>query len=231
MAILGDTVEAIAPFDRYPAGAYPTEIVAVAFMGGKWYGLTNFVPPRAGRVQIRPNGALRYCPSAPAAGSSPSWCCRCVYLDPFNISAFGRDDEIDLFWLDSYLPWMAFPDSGQERQRMWHGQVRPGELARPTKIWDLPGPHSYCEYPIYIRVGQDRYDVLYTCLLYGLPHTVSRDLMYLRDVLHPDLRGPQRSVSLEYSSCEAVVLPQRRVVALWFKSEPQEYWKRLTVRA
>jgi hypothetical protein len=226
MAILGDSAEATLP-DK----AYPTNIVALAFTSGKWYGLVNVGTTQAKQgIESTKSGAALLALGPGGWEQAELVMPGIVVARPgaSGVSAFGHDDSIDVFWLDRYLPPLAFPDSGLDRERMWHAHVHPGQLATAKKIWDLPGPHSYCEDPIYLRIGSDRYDLLYTRLSYGLPRSVSRDLMYLRNALRPGLGGPQQSACLEYSCCEAVALPERRVAAMWLRAEHKESWKKPT---
>jgi hypothetical protein len=220
MAVLGDAVEASAPFKRYPAEAYPIEISAVAFLEGKWYGVTDFLPPQGGPGTDPTKFGVALLPFYADGWEQPQLVLPGVALGSLGASACGHDDTIDLFWIDLYLPRMAFPDSGLEREQLWYARVRPGQPGSPRKLCDLPGPHSHCLSPTYLRVDSDRYDLVYARSLSVWPGSYSTDLMCLPNVLQPDLTGPRHCAPMKEGSgwsLQAAGLPDHRAVALWLE--------------
>ena len=225
MAVIGSqAVEGCQFFTGYPPDCtWVNPMKDVYFANGRWHAVFNLYAtkstPEPGSgialAEFDASGWSKPAVIVPKAGAHPIW-------------SFSDGSRIDLFWAERYMPFLAFPDSGMERQRVKHARIEPGGKTRIETVYECPkmrllGFGSDDRTLRTVRLDAERYDLLLERHNTGLSWLIESKsgLMYVGDVLStwPASAGPLAHY-YDFNDCLALVLPGRRLQIVW-DEEPE----------
>ena len=228
MAVVGPQgVEGRGFFAGYPPDcSWADPMQDVCYADGRWYAVFNL---------YRPKGAPESGCDIALVGFDASGWSEPIVVVPNEAShaiwCFSERTRIDLFWADYYLPFLAMPDSGLERQHLKHTRFAPGEKGRIETVYTSPqmrlfgfGSDDQIVRPL--RITADRYDLLTERHFTGLFHLVGvpppkSELFHLVNVRSAwaATAGPLARY-YSFRDCVALVLPDGRVQLVW-DEEPE----------
>ncbi|GMU24689.1 MAG: hypothetical protein AMXMBFR13_47620 [Phycisphaerae bacterium] len=213
MAVISsDGIEGSAFFDGYPASHGWRDVPDdLAYAEGKWHAL--LILPDSPANSPRNHPALISFDSRgwnrPQRIETDDWLAG-SRLIPYT-------GGFDLLWTKYYLPFLAFPDSGQDRQHLLQARIRQGVASSPRALYEFPKlPFTDC-YPVpIVRKSEGIYDLFYRRSGLG-----GIQLLHVRDVAHNWL-GWTEVVHDCTSFRDPLVLPvtDGKMQVLWFHDAP-----------
>jgi hypothetical protein len=218
MAVIGpEAVEGHQLFSGYPPDCeWADPMQDAGYAGGRWYGVFNLHPSKDAQDG---NCGIALAEFDASGWSSPKVVVPNVWSDP--IWGFSDGPRFDLFWTETYLPFLAFPDSGQDQQRLKHARIEPGRKIKVQTVYECPmlrllgfGRDDRVIRPV--RLEANRYDLLVERDYGGLLWELKPELRHVRDIL---AAWPASSGALArywfFGDCVAVALPGPRLQLVW----------------
>jgi hypothetical protein len=223
MAVIGlEGIEGYQLFNGYPPDCgWADPMQGVGYANGRWYAVFN--------LYASTDAQHGDCGIALAEFDATGWSKPTVVVPnelAHPIWNFSEGTHVELFWAEEYLPFLAFPDSGLDRQRVKHARI---EADRGVSV------HTAYESPMLrllgfgwddrvirpVRVEPNRYDLLVERNYGGLLYPREPELRHVANVLSA---WPVSSGALArywyFGDCVAVVLPGRRLQVIW-DEEPE----------
>jgi len=135
------------------------------------------------------------------------------------------EDMRHVFWLEFYLPWFAFPDSGLDRLRMHHGFARPGSKVESRVAYQFEFHHGegYNDFKL-IERAPNRIDLVYESYR-GLPSAdepLRSDLYHVGNVFRSGGKRAKRIATIE-NCAKTVCLPlDDGIQVIWMDDQGKE---------
>ena len=218
MAVIGpEAVEGYQLFGGYPPDCGWTDPMQdVGYADGRWYAVFNLYPSKDAQHD---DGGIALAKFDASGWSKPTVVVPKECAHP--IWSFSEGTRVELFWAEEYLPFLAFPDSGLERQRVKHAAIEPGREGKVQTVYECPMLRllgfAWNDWVIRaVRLEPNRYELLVERHYWGLLRELRAELRHVANVLSA---WPTSSGALGrywgFGGCVAVVLPGRRLQVIW----------------
>ncbi len=164
MAVIGSRgVERAAGFSGYPPSGWYDGMRAAAYLNERWYGLVTLYHGMEQPYLHHSVALVGF--DEDGWGQPEEVLDQHVPLERAQMHAEG--ETLHLFWLESYLPLLAFPDSGMERERLMGTTIRRGGRGRVVTLYDLPKRWGLYELAGCLPAGDSRFTFLFAYRAYG----------------------------------------------------------------